>query len=109
MSVHVSVEMAEMFCGECGISFFMPERLREDRRENGGNWYCPNGHVRGYVQTEADKLRKDVDRLTGQRNSATNEKISVRDTLRAMLDRSDRRIAALKGQITKLKRKGKRG
>jgi hypothetical protein len=56
--VAITVEMVAMICGQCGISFEMPEQLQKDRRENGGDFYCPNGHARVYVEPEVVKLTR---------------------------------------------------
>lgn len=52
-------------CGECGITFGFPKAVRDTRLQDLKTWYCPNGHPRVFNagHTEADKLRRERDRL----------------------------------------------
>ena len=57
-----------LICGECGIRWGMPRRFVEVRRAGGEactprSFYCPNGHVRVFRETDNDKLRRERDRL----------------------------------------------
>lgn len=46
----------------------MPTALYEECHEKGPaiTWYCPNGHPRVFRESEADKLRREVNRLKQQ-------------------------------------------
>lgn len=57
----VTVDMAEMQCGECGIAFAVPETWRAEKKRNGSGWYCPNGHSRVYRESDVQKLQKELD------------------------------------------------
>lgn len=56
----VSIQMTEMECGECGISFCVPESWRSERQKNGTGWFCPNGHSRIYRESDVQKLTKQL-------------------------------------------------
>lgn len=45
-------------CCECGIDFAMPEQLARFRLDDGGWFYCPNGHAQQYADTLAEQLRQ---------------------------------------------------
>lgn len=55
------VTLVEMVCGECGITFAMPQRFQEERLERPGSFYCPNGHCRTYRETEIKRLRRELE------------------------------------------------
>jgi DNA repair exonuclease SbcCD ATPase subunit len=56
-------EMTRMVCGECGCEHWLVTTFIQDKRESGRGWYCPNGHKRVYLETEAQKLAKKVAQL----------------------------------------------
>lgn len=49
-------------CASCGTVFAIEQELRQQRVKDGGDFYCPNGHVNVYRETEADGLRKELER-----------------------------------------------
>lgn len=89
-------ELVVMECGECGITFAMPENFRRDRLNNHKlGWYCPNGHSRVFFgKTEAQKLR---DELKSVRIDVTEQSQSRR--------KAERSLIATKGHFTRLKKK----
>ena len=52
-----------MCCGDCGIEFQVPDHFYNERYKTGKGWSCPNGHNRAFKESEADKLRRERDRL----------------------------------------------
>lgn len=85
-------------CGECGIEFGVPAHFYNERRNNGGGWYCPNGHRRAFKEPVVDQLRRQRDRL----KQAIAEKEDA-------LDSAYRQVSAARGQITKLKKRASAG
>lgn len=92
-------------CPTCGVTYAVPERLLEVRREKGGNWYCPNGHSLHFVgEPEADKLRRQLevarDREARERARRDQAEASARAQKAAATrarnerDRARRRVAA---------------
>lgn len=50
-------------CPTCGVSHAIPEHMRDQKREHGeGGIYCPNGHTYGWHVSEAERLRKRLER-----------------------------------------------
>lgn len=74
----VSVELTYMECGKCGVTFAMPEILREECERSGNGWYCPNGHPRVYRKTVREKLREAEDALARSRAYADQLEASNR-------------------------------
>ena len=95
----VSVEIAYITCYKCGVVFGTPASWKEKRLEHGDDFWCPNGHVQRFMETEAAKLRKEVVKL--------NERLAAKDNIIDLeskrADREFRRRVALKGQVTKIK------
>jgi hypothetical protein len=86
-------------CGECGIRFGLPARFIEARRADGRNFHCPNGHLRCYRETEADRLKKTIAWRDRELKFA-NERIEGLQRREKALDYSRR---AIKGQLTKVR------
>jgi hypothetical protein len=85
-------------CGECAVDFAMPEAMHESCREDGRNFWCPNGHRIAYSDTEVKRLKKEVER---QRSAA------ARAVARA--DQAEASAVALKGHNTRLKKRASAG
>ena len=63
----------EMVCGDCGIKFAVPDHFYSERKQTGKNWYCPNGHIRVFRETDVDKMRRERDMAIQQRARAEEE------------------------------------
>lgn len=50
-------------CPNCGCYFGTPDGFLGNRMEDKRDFWCPNGHVMSYRESEADKLRRERDRL----------------------------------------------
>lgn len=84
-------------CCNCGTPFAIEEGLRKQllNHPRVRHFYCPNGHEQWYVgETAETKLRRSRDRLGAQ--------LIAEQDQHAATERSRR---ALKGQITKLRRR----
>ena len=57
----VGVTLVEEECVTCGVKFGIPAYLQANRREKGGNFYCPNGHPLVYTKTEVMQLREQLE------------------------------------------------
>jgi hypothetical protein len=53
-------------CVRCGCIFGVPSGYLDGRRLDKESFYCPNGHSMSYNDSEADKLRRERDRLKQQ-------------------------------------------
>jgi hypothetical protein len=49
-------------CCVCGVQFSMPRNMLAKRREDGKDFYCPNGHCLHFTETTVDKLKKELAR-----------------------------------------------
>ena len=89
----------------CGLPFSMPERLYEQCKRNGTTFFCPLGHRIVFRETEADKYRRERDRLK-QQLARKDDTIS---SLYEQRDKAERRLSATKGQVTRLKNRASAG
>lgn len=86
-------------CPKCGIEYAAPKTFMEEAKKDPSiSFYCPNGHPRHFSESEADRLRRERDRLQ-QRLASKDDEIKAIDNLRK---------AAL-GQVTKLKKRAAAG
>ena len=85
----------------CGISFAVPARWNEERRNDHETFYCPNGHRQWYRPgtSPEEKLRLERDRLA-QRIAEKDDDIKHQRDARQAAERS---AAAYKGKVTRIK------
>lgn len=96
-------------CYSCKVEFMMADHTHAvamEKREK-FNFCCPYGHEQHYVsgESELDKLRRERDRLK-QNEAWYND--ALKDAREAR-DLAERRRAAAKGQITRLKKRAAAG
>lgn len=88
-------------CYKCGIPFGVPDYFRTKRMQDKENFYCPNGHRQAYVESEADRLRRQIER----EKANTEHYRQVAETRGLQRDRAKRQARALKGVVTKVKKR----
>lgn len=95
--------MAWNTCYKCKCQMWIPDDLNQSALHARGMipFYCAYGHKQFYVEgeSEEDKLRRERDRLA-QQIAERNDRITA---LREERDAADRRAAAARGQVTKIK------
>lgn len=98
-----NVGFTMMTCGECGISYGVPEPWRQDRLKDGNTWYCPNGHNRHFILGETDvqkgeRLKRELElRLQSTINEERHARLVAekeRDSERRKRRKIEKRIAA---------------
>lgn len=83
-----------MCCGQCGISFAVPQSFHEEQKKLGpkGGWYCPNGHSRCFSKSKITELE--------ERNTALS---LIIDRQRDTIQSKDHVIRATRAAKTRLK------
>lgn len=76
-------------CPSCDCAYAITKRMEERRRKDGATFYCPNGHTMSWSDTEADKLRRERDRLK-------QDAARLADEMAAERTRADKAEAATK-------------
>lgn len=97
-------------CCSCKTRMMVPEPLYKSARHSPDIWFhCAYGHRQHYSKTpaesEADKLRRERDRLNQRLAQKDDEIIRQRDLREA----AERRESAQKGQVTRLKNRASAG
>ena len=95
-------------CWKCKTLYFLPRALYVSAKANSKiSFFCPFGHSAHYPDgpTDEDKLRQERDRL--KQETARLEESRAR--LVEERDAAERRAAAARGQVTKLKRRAANG
>lgn len=99
------VTLTTIQCGECGITFAVPETWRRDKKESGDGWFCPNGHPRVYRESDVAVLKKQ---LEAERAHSTHLR-DQRDAEARGRKSAERQAAAQKGQATRLRKRAAAG
>jgi hypothetical protein len=82
-------------CCNCSVWFAMPSGLNERLRENGGLFYCPNGHSQHYTKSRVKMLEEQVSaeqRRTQAALARENELRAEKAKLERKLKRVDRGV-----------------
>jgi len=98
--------MAEdITCPCCGILYGVPEHWLKSRREDKESFYCPNGHSASFRKSRADRLAEELSRAK-QQLAEKDDEIKWQRNLR---DTAERSATAMRGHVTKLKKRASSG
>ena len=92
--------LVERKCPVCGVVYGLDPDFYKYREQGGkkdgskANWYCPNGHSLIIMDSEADQMRRERDRL--------QQRIAEKDD---DIKRLQRETAAARGQVTKIRKR----
>ncbi len=81
-------------CANCGTPFTMTAFLEEKRRKDAGSFYCPNGHVLTFGESEESKLKRQLKTMEQDR-----------DWERQRRENAERSLVATKGVVTKMRKR----
>jgi hypothetical protein len=85
----------------CGIHFGIPSSLWAESQRTGHSVYCPVGHTVYWGETETDQLREELRQAKVREGQAQTRERAVRDQLHS----AERSKSALKGVVTRTKRR----
>jgi len=96
---NIRQEFTVIHCGRCGGSYALDEGVRSNHQEYGTSWNCPYCKTSwGYHESEADELRKQLEKERKKTKRAEWERTNAENSLRTQ-----------KGVNTKLKNRVKEG
>lgn len=96
-----STQLAIEECYKCGVTFGMPEQLRQGHLENGGDFWCPNGHRQHFITTEVQRLRRKL-RISQQEAERERLRVIHADEQREATERS---LRSTKGHLTRTRKR----
>lgn len=96
-AIQVTVELTEINCGECGGTYAINERYRQQKYQKGESWNCPYCRTGwGYSgNSENEKLRRELAAEKQRKESALareNEERAARERLERKLKRVNRGV-----------------
>jgi hypothetical protein len=104
MRLAFNEEVVTLECVECGITFGMTATLEQQLRRSQRLFMCPNGHSQSYKGVlKIEALEKRIEEMTAENARKVERLLEKEDRIAAL----HRRIATLKGVITRLKGKSK--
>ncbi len=93
-------------CCDCGTPFYMTTSIYNRRYRDHTVFYCPNGHGQSFTgKTEEQKLREQLAAVEKNKDYYQGEA----DRQRRNREQVERRLSAMKGQVTKANNKLKKG
>jgi hypothetical protein len=109
-TIKLSTEYVTVDCPTCGFEFALSESFVERRRKDGRDFYCPasNGpthHSMSYGESEADKLRKQLDAVQRRLDSAQGTITHLRD----QWESAERSARAQRAANTRLRKRVSNG
>jgi len=96
----ITVALTATDCAACSVVFAVPDRLIKERRADGKEFYCPNGHGLTF-DGEIVQLRKKL--ADAQRDVAWFK--TAEQNERTQRQAAERSAAAYKGQTTRLRKR----
>lgn len=97
-TLNTDTALETLNCYLCGVIFAMPEPLKQRRREDSKSFWCPNGHEQHFTETEAARLRKQLERAQSAATAARDQ-----------ADAAERSNRALRGVVTRERKRVGRG
>lgn len=112
ITINSAVTYVPVVCGVCGCQFALEQNHYRILKDEKHTWHCPNGHERCFGESEADRPRKEMNRLAAQLANKNQLVASLREAVeqeQVEKARVERRLTATKGVVTRLKHKAAKG
>lgn len=93
-------------CITCFVKFLVPKGFTARRRQDKASFYCPNGHSMSYTQSEADRLKAQLQKeqqALAKANAAVEREQKWRQEAYEEARTLERRLAAQRGVTTRIK------
>lgn len=95
----LTIHLVGMTCFKCGCVFGLTAEMRTTLQRTGETFHCPNGHGQVFAESTEQKLAKQ---LAAERVAHDQTRAS-RDAAREQRNLMERRVAATRGVITRIK------
>lgn len=77
MTIQQTLILEEITCGTCGILHAVPQNWIQERRKTAGDIHCPNGCRRSWRESEAQKLKRELEAKERELTAAKCETMRV--------------------------------
>lgn len=101
-----NVSLTTINCGECGGTYAINERYREQKQQEGGTWNCPYCKC-GWGYTECENAR--LKRLLADEQARLARERAAHDQAKASIRTKEAEIAKQKNSSARLKKRIKNG
>ena len=105
VNVNRRVALFVLDCAECGVVFGITKDYEERRRKDGVSFHCPNGHANAWNETEADRLKRELEQA---RSDTAWARKRMADAL-AEAKGTANSLRVTKGHMTRLKNRANAG
>ena len=102
---NVVTQLVHMECGECGAVFGITNAKYWRCKDNGEDFYCPNGHCRIFTKSKVATLQRKLATTTRR---AENYEKRLRNEEKGH-EYTQRRLSATKGVVTRARRRVGKG
>jgi hypothetical protein len=89
----------------CGIKYAVPDNLLRHAHNDGQVIYCPLGHKCHWAESEADRLRKKLER----EQAMSTRRLADLDRQRAATEHEKARVRGYQGALAKAKQRSAKG
>ncbi len=98
------IVMVRETCCSCGIVFGMEKNYRDELKDTGNSFYCPNGHGQHYTESTEKKLEEAKKALKSARESEEWWKGRAESHAKEA-ESVKRMLRSTRGQLTKTKKR----
>lgn len=77
-TISMSDSLVRIVCTECGLLFGVPQDWKRGRQSDKRTFYCPNGHTLSYTESEADRLRRELNQMKQREAMHLDDKAKLR-------------------------------
>lgn len=97
--------LSVLTCGECSVPFAIPSNMHQRVKADGSQFFCPNGHMIRYSETENKRLQRQLANSRECLDWTQGQLTHERDQRQA----AERSASAYKGRVTRLKNRAAAG
>jgi hypothetical protein len=106
METIINVTFTVVACANCSMSFAVMRSFADERRADHETFYCPQGHRNYYPgKSDVEKLREELARARENTQYYARRTDELYDEKKAV----ERKYAAQKGQVTRIKNRVAKG
>ena len=81
MNTTIIKDFIAIECYKCGTFFYVTSEFNSNRLKDKGSFFCPNGHSQADVESTAEKLKKDLDKVWRENSELRMKEIESRRKL----------------------------